>query len=554
MRELSVFRSALINCLGLFCLAALPVDAQAVDCGELRDGEVLRLDRPGQSLEHFTVQDQDGVNSCFANTASVLLEAALPNHPKLSFLQIGLMYVDAILQSEKAAGKPTKFVVQGPNGALTSRIVEGGATCKAIEIIKERSKKGRGLCPRSRVPLEWYRGRLQELDALSSYMDGFQKIFGTQSPVSSSRALSADEFKNRFREFVVREIAPQAREKCGRAAMKPDFDETLSKEVLLNLTMRVSARNPKDTLLPFPKRELNQLIARNKGLLRDVQDWSRMISSGLLRSGHDEKLVRRAFDELTPEDWSRFQDDFEFYAKGDARRCEYRATLQILSDTPKLMARIGDKSGLCEHPALVQKASSVAKALSPSAFGSLEGYIQFVTLGAGRSYDEGILQILAGECQPGDQIAIPETLGCKRFVNEITPEDSRLMPRFTPASAEFMKKLGKRSLDSLRQGLAFGANLCTRVFDDSSFNLNGALSQELFTSECKAKKEHDFHTVSVIGIRCRKGELDFLIQNSLGPRWKPSSSGFYPEEGGRVWMDQHMILKSVYEFAFIEKN
>ena len=62
----------------------------AQDCGNIANGQVVRLDEAGGSLQNSKVQDQDGLGTCYANTASVLLQSALPNNPDVSYINLAL--------------------------------------------------------------------------------------------------------------------------------------------------------------------------------------------------------------------------------------------------------------------------------------------------------------------------------------------------------------------------------------------------------------------------------------------------------------------------------
>ena len=55
-------------------------------CGSLLDGEVVRLDVKGKSLENFKVQDQDGLGTCYSNASSLLLHSAMGTTPSYLML------------------------------------------------------------------------------------------------------------------------------------------------------------------------------------------------------------------------------------------------------------------------------------------------------------------------------------------------------------------------------------------------------------------------------------------------------------------------------------
>ena len=55
------------------------------------EGQAVSLRSPGKSLEKLKIQDQDGLNTCYANTTSVILKSILPNQPDVSYTHAAVM-------------------------------------------------------------------------------------------------------------------------------------------------------------------------------------------------------------------------------------------------------------------------------------------------------------------------------------------------------------------------------------------------------------------------------------------------------------------------------
>ena len=75
-------------------LLTLSLNTYALDCGGIPEGQVFRLDQGDGPLSKAAVQDQDGVGSCYANQSSLLLQSVIPDHPNLSYLNLGLYYTN----------------------------------------------------------------------------------------------------------------------------------------------------------------------------------------------------------------------------------------------------------------------------------------------------------------------------------------------------------------------------------------------------------------------------------------------------------------------------
>lgn len=113
----------------------------AQDCGNIANGQVVRLDEAGGSLQNSKVQDQDGLGTCYANTASVLLQSALPNNPDVSYINLALGYAE-----KHSANKNGSSYAYDSAGNL---LLTGGLVCESIQEAKKN-----GVCNRRDVPLE----------------------------------------------------------------------------------------------------------------------------------------------------------------------------------------------------------------------------------------------------------------------------------------------------------------------------------------------------------------------------------------------------------------
>lgn len=113
----------------------------AQDCGNIPNGQVVRLDEAGGSLQNSKVQDQDGLGTCYANTASVLLQSAIPNNPDVSYINLALGYAEK--HSANKSGSSYAYDSAG------NMLITGGLVCETIQEAKKN-----GVCNRRDVPLE----------------------------------------------------------------------------------------------------------------------------------------------------------------------------------------------------------------------------------------------------------------------------------------------------------------------------------------------------------------------------------------------------------------
>lgn len=154
----------------LFFVFLFSFKALAQNCADMRDGEVIRIDEDNKSLANYRVQDQDGLGSCYANSASLLLQAALPNNPEISYLHLATLYKKENLKKMREEAKSSKDyaiyanklenadkAINGEGKALHWNLaLDMGNTCGVINTVKEMQRKNNrpALCIRTDLNLE----------------------------------------------------------------------------------------------------------------------------------------------------------------------------------------------------------------------------------------------------------------------------------------------------------------------------------------------------------------------------------------------------------------
>lgn len=173
-------------------LLSLVQNSWGQSCGNIAEGTVVRLDGENGTLQNATVQDQDGLGVCYANTSSLMLKSILPNSPDISYLNL------AIAHGEKVTGNNSRGSAFTANGEM---LITGGHICATINAAKDMG----GVCNRSDVPLETTvfnsgqgisldHGQIQKeiLTKVSNYYDSVNKAFGSQvRPVGNDSTVKA---------------------------------------------------------------------------------------------------------------------------------------------------------------------------------------------------------------------------------------------------------------------------------------------------------------------------------------------------------------------------
>lgn len=211
----------------------LSFNSFAQSCGSLGDGETIRLDENNKSLQNFKVQDQDGLGSCYANAASLLLQGSLEGNPELSYIHLATLYKAEKLADQRSSAKsgedfniyakPVKDNQKAINGGGDAMnwdlALDGGNTCGVITTVKELEAKAKKpiVCKKSDMNFEKILSsgdnehrQFKTILQSSVYMNKFQQTFGDldEKPTwfTKKRVLKAQEkykaFKDNFQALL----------------------------------------------------------------------------------------------------------------------------------------------------------------------------------------------------------------------------------------------------------------------------------------------------------------------------------------------------------------
>ena len=104
----------------------------------IKAGQSVSLRDPGKSLEDLTIQDQDGLGTCYANTTSTVLKSILPNHPDISYTHAAIM--------SKTHGWRKRWVQSKQKYVTKDKdFTSSGWVCETIDGLK----KSGGACPKN---------------------------------------------------------------------------------------------------------------------------------------------------------------------------------------------------------------------------------------------------------------------------------------------------------------------------------------------------------------------------------------------------------------------
>lgn len=604
-----------------FSLISLNTFAQ--DCGEVKDGTISRLDQPGKSLGNARVQDQDGLGTCYANTASLMLQSVLPNNPEVSYLHLSINRAEKLVQKElKSQGKAQAFK---DNGDL---LLDAGVACESIKLAKEAG----GVCNRSDVALEqmvfktdlnqfadpdwvqldllkkvsaYYDGMLKDFSDRKGLADGlsnqkpkrnvekqtsgggniFKRLFGIrdEDDAKNTEGKGPGEKNERFEEYkrVLKKVIDENRDQYAKKKCEK-VDTTNSMSVAKNLMMRMqnnlNARKYKK--FPETKYKLFQLklgyayslkinnvptmeVKINDNFKKSLEDnyLKKLIEPGKkTMSAIDafkdtlykadpatpKKLIDDLVAEFSADDMAMLDQDYKRYVEKDYSSCAPKSKIDYLKNDDGLIKDFegtGCAGIFMKH---VKNLQQMVIGLDKYNFDNIDRLNDFIANFPNLSYDQAMMQLLAPSCSDDKKIKIPNDVNCtsKSFIypGEKTDDEATTNRHLSSMRDDFKKD----SLRNIMNNRVVGLSMCTGFF-------NKETPAEFYnkTDNCDKTKKHGFHAVTMIGYKCDKGKMKYLIQNSWGS-WDSANDRFEKDSHGKAWLGEDELIKNTYRLDMME--
>lgn len=99
------------------------------------EGQVISLLREGKSLASHKIQDQDGMGTCYANTASTMLKSVLPGNPDVSYLHLAVQSATNGVRNNFDPNNP-RYWRMGKEDKMES-FADGGFICETVTALKK---------------------------------------------------------------------------------------------------------------------------------------------------------------------------------------------------------------------------------------------------------------------------------------------------------------------------------------------------------------------------------------------------------------------------------
>lgn len=593
-------------------LLVICFNALALECGDLPEGQVVRLDQGNGSLAQSAVQDQDGIGSCYANQASLLLQTVVPGNPNLSYLNLGLYYTnDKTLKKTRDQGN-NLYTVDGKkeDGTVvpeSGSAIVGGFACQTIEAALARQKStGVGsVCKAEDVSLEHSffnaKGNFDDsshkqeasLTKASRYMNSYQKRFGfafepnqTSSRFQKQRE-EADKFSLALQKFVKNSSDAFFAEKCTKQ------DTEKMDRIVANMLTRAINAHPeclvKGRISPAAGaacKSLDQfgfvavssfnnsskinfiLLSEHRqkmlkslpAMYKDKSGFDNFMNNmfGLFKQMDKSKSTpaqKEAFSKnlnaaISPEDKKALEADYERVALGQIDGCKSENILTYFQNKKEFLEKAKADTVLCNYSELLERAVELAGVLPEKAINDMSTFIDFITAKAGMKYDEALLALIAKDCSPSKRVMIPENLKCSP--SRVLFEHSDVAEGSTTGKfATTVRENRAKMFSSIRESRGVGLDICTKFWKEPGYDFHRESSSTKFAT-CGNSGVHGFHAITMIGYRCKDNRIQYLAQNSWGPNWKLEGNP-YEIENGKIWMDEDKLFRNLDNINYLSQ-
>lgn len=575
----------------------------SVSFATCEEGTQTSLFEETRPLRDHVTQDQDGLGTCYANAASVLMKSALKNHPDVSYIHAAMTV---------NAAKPS--FIQGDDKSFTW----GGNVCDTVNAVAAAG----GACPKAASILEASQTLPPEIQAvvfenLGRYFDFFN--------VASKNPKTKEEIDAGLTKAIgnIKQALSNLRYQCNENKLEP-------------LPMRPALNG----LLSFQfvkMAEGSKCREAKKKLLQGHLEPRSFIKEDRILVSVENRIYQefKAFIEGDPQLTKLLQAYLKNPLKAERllqQKLAQRVNQFFLRKFPQVALRDVceiEKLNGAEVSGLFSFRDAVAKAPAPPVgpnapeissvifFRTPEAIEPFVFLHrleqtakepCVKDVNEYLLQN-ADEVSCGDETSSdyvdsitpllklgktlepqglkatlmkPQAKPLSQWTGLLTPrcEDEKALVKLDGLTCEDSpscrfdfstmkvgcKKVEERTVEFRKQVISdLGENRAVGISVCTSFMKDPTQKTEFCQKSLPSVKDHSFHAMAVTGYRCKGGKIEYEVLNSWGndsscPTNPPKTKAFdcvtdkNKKPAGRFWMAEDVLVDSLTTFHSIKEK
>lgn len=537
------------------------------------------VDKRLKTLQHSTTQDQNSYGLCYANSASLMLQAYL-GHP-VSAHHIALL---SSLNSGHSRYALFDFIQDSKTRRMKMMFnVEGGDTCEAInKIVKDRSK----LCDTRLVALENLDPTNNQSQILYKKLAVFYLTFSPTSKEKEALKVAAQKAKESTYPTcsdeklleenatgVVKRIMKSIRlkllENCKRNHLSQinnclkSFDKILS--IKPNQQPEVSDQIDLDNSEQV-NQNIQKFITSLKGKSFKTQESKVGLTEMMFENILDPIVAEM---DLNNKFFPNGSDPSTFY-KDYFKKLTNEDIINLTSYSDKKVCRTYEKlkiyeevfDGICESNSNLVKIFKEIKSTSAHFFGDPEFIGATLDSLSSNVGALDFLQHLVGdECLKQGR-ELPKDLSCKkikfpkRFKRSFFQSSKENIRNSKNASAKIFRNHIYEQLNKESPygpiGNPVSIDVCTTFMDKKGFDFNWG-KPKVTKEKCAQSKRDGLHAMVITGMRCKNGKVQYKVQNSWGKDATYKNPDLEVVEGqGSFWVSEKDLVNNVFSINTLQ--
>lgn len=519
------------------------------------EGQTITLLSEGRPLANLKIQDQDGMGTCYANTASTMLKSVLPGNPDLSYLHLAVQTATNGVRNKFDPSNP-QYWRMGNENKMES-FADGGFICETVTALK---KIGGGACKREQSLLEsdMLASDLQEksFKNLGIYFDALNKAKQNPSDLEKFKkdVVLAVEAINNEKNNLRMACEEQKRAELPLEAALTKFlgdmyfnmnDDSFCSKIRLEsfkkLTVDSVFQSDRTRIKPGPEFTnkikaaieadpalksmlVNKAAGKSLNRLKEI-DMAKVLGTKILAIYNSVVPTKSSLPVCSgePPDTSASSNNLTvgdqfIYDVKDVRKStcaiENEAVLTDVFSHNSCIAPTNLEMILAAVKPLMEvgqeiNQNTINHLLNPNATSA--GQLKNLLMpGCYKPENQASVANVScstyAPCDPGNIINADNVSyngpagGCKDLTTAIT--DTR-----------------KLILNGLTSNRALGVSVCT------SFMVNPSQKTDYCKNKGQGVEKHTYHAMTVSGLRCTNGKMEYQLVNSWGKNNCPAGAG-----------------------------
>lgn len=520
----------------------------------VKEGEAVSLRDPGKSLENMTMQDQDGLNTCYANATSTILKSLLPDHPDVSYTHAAVMGTTRGWAEDW--NKPNNKYLNKED--KSDNFTSFGWVCETVAGLK----KAGGACPKNLSSIEstqlWDSDVQQRLFyGLGLYFDNMNLIKNDPAKMGQlKKDLSlAIEAINVEREVLIQQCEKRKQNRfpvfdAVKYLIEDSFYDNISepskcsnaKVEALKRLLAPESKIGNDRIKIFPSSEtlasFNDMLESDELLAKDIDDFLLSSNPDPISTTHlisklgnklNSILIKLIPDEAVKTECANIPEGQSAVLKGQILEPSEAFLYQVKSSKENPCKDLlhpyalndlldpGKNPKSCLAPTNVAMILVAMKPLMEMETAINENLLPTL-LNPESMYADQIVRAVMPGCLDQAKLISLKDVGCASFpfcdpAQGFNDSNTYTGPKDGCHSMDYAKKMVRtKSLNGINQGRALGVFVCT------AFLTNPEIKTNFCSGGLPAGEKQGFHEMTITGYRCKADQIEYEIVNSWGNR------------------------------------